>query len=733
MPHELSKSTTSEDKSLAFTRRLFSLHRRRILIVVSLTGLCLSLLLGWVFSKRERQLLDMQFHVCAHNRVQAIEAALADRFSTLKFMSSFYAGSEEVERHEFRAFMEPILSENADIEFVAWLPKVDEIQRSEFENQMRADGFDEARIREFDSAGKLREAGRRNEYHPVMFVEPQKTNHPWIGFDPAADESARTAIERVTATKSPTIATCKWPHADSVPERRLCLFEYAHSTPPNRDEGSIGRRLDTGVLISAIRLRTLVEKVISPMPVVGVNMYFYEESAPEKTSLLLARPSRTAKHPLSILEHPPEKTAGAECGFRMFVADRTWLVYCVPDEFYFENNARWMSWTAILIGLILTAITSGFSYLLIGRTEQVEFLADQRTEALRASEERFRRLVDGAGDAFFLFDNKGKFYDVNRCACESLGYAREELLGMTVEDVQMKPLRRDDGEPYWKSSALGQPTTYEGVHRRKNGDIFPVEIRFTYLRYAGKEWCLALARDITERKQAELALQAEQRLLRQLLDLQENDRKLVAYEIHDGLAQLLTGLVMHLQTMQALREQGNAETSEMLSKALELSRQCMMEARHLIGGLRPPILDESGVVAAIEFMIEDKQRSEKAKIEFYHEVQFYHLAAPLESAIYRIVQECLTNACRYSQSEKIEIELKQNDGMLVLRIQDWGIGFDPQHVKGQHFGLRGIRERARLLSGKAEIISAPNEGTTIIVHLPLIESSLEGSQEEDEE
>jgi two-component system sensor histidine kinase NreB len=314
-----------------------------------------------------------------------------------------------------------------------------------------------------------------------------------------------------------------------------------------------------------------------------------------------------------------------------------------------------------------------------------------------------------------------------------LGYAREELLGMTVEDVQMKPLRRDDGEPYWKSSALGQPTTYEGVHRRKNGDIFPVEIRFTYLHYAGKEWCLALARDITERKQAELALKAEQRLLRQLLDLQENDRKLVAYEIHDGLAQLLTGLVMHLQTMQALREQGNAETSEMLSTALELSRQCMVEARHLIGGLRPPILDESGVVAAIEFMIEDKQRSEKAKIEFHHEVQSRYMAAPLESAIYRIVQECLTNACRYSQSEKIEIELKQNEGMLVLRIQDWGIGFDSQHIKGQHFGLRGIRERARLLGGKADIVSAPHEGTTIVVHLPLIESSLEGSKEEDEE
>jgi signal transduction histidine kinase len=101
----------------------------------------------------------------------------------------------------------------------------------------------------------------------------------------------------------------------------------------------------------------------------------------------------------------------------------------------------------------------------------------------------------------------------------------------------------------------------------------------------------------------------------------------------------------------------------------------------------------------------------------------------LESAIFRIAQESLTNACRYSQSKKIEIELKQSDSSVQLRVQDWGAGFDPQHIRGQHFGLRGIRERARLLGGSAEIFSAPNAGTTVTVQLPLVERSIEEKEE----
>jgi PAS domain S-box-containing protein len=535
---------------------------------------------------------------------------------------------------------------------------------------------------------------------------------------------------------------------------------------------------------------------------------------------------------------------------RLTVADRSWIVYSIPIDSYLQGKRGWEPLAAIFVGLLATAILAGYMHLLIGRTERVEFLVDQRTEALRVSEERFRCLVDGASDAFFLIDTQGRLFDVNRCACESLGYSREELLNMGVDDVQLQPLKWANGDPYWKFPESTQPITYEGLHRRKNGETFPVEVRLSFLEYLGKYWCLALARDITERKrsdaalrfseerfrrladvagdalflhdaqgkiidvnrracerlgfsrtellemnildidakpykingeslpwnlpdseypltfegmhrqkdgdlfpvevrlsvlqtadqrlflglvrditerkQAEAAMKAEERLLRQLLDLLENDRKLVAFEIHDGLAQQLTGLLMQLQVMEAARERhAPAEVLDNLPKILDLAEKSVVEVRRLIGGLRPPILDESGMVAAIEFLVGEMRNTEPATIEFKHDDDIRDLAGPLESAIFRIVQESLTNACRYSQSKKIEIELKQSENTLHLRIQDWGVGFDPQKIGGPHYGLSGIRQRARLMGGSAEIVSAPGEGTTVTVQLPLVERSIE--------
>ncbi|MGD0519349.1 MAG: ATP-binding protein, partial [Thermoguttaceae bacterium] len=86
---------------------------------------------------------------------------------------------------------------------------------------------------------------------------------------------------------------------------------------------------------------------------------------------------------------------------------------------------------------------------------------------------------------------------------------------------------------------------------------------------------------------------------------------------------------------------------------------------------------------------------------------------------------CLTNASRHSQSPKIRVELSQLENRVRLTVQDWGVGFDPHEVKGERFGLRGIRERVRLLGGAAEINSAPDKGTTIIVELPLVEGDID--------
>jgi signal transduction histidine kinase len=231
--------------------------------------------------------------------------------------------------------------------------------------------------------------------------------------------------------------------------------------------------------------------------------------------------------------------------------------------------------------------------------------------------------------------------------------------------------------------------------------------------------------DITMRKRVEESARKEQRLLREMLDLQDRDRKLIAYEIHDGLAQQLTGAVLQLQALGGQQDHNSPEAAQIVENASRLLQESLRETRRLISGLRPPALDEGGIVPAIESLVAERQRRDGPEIELVTSVRFDRLAAPLETAAFRIVQESLTNACRYSRSDKVRVTLAQDDEHLRLEIQDWGVGFDPSKVSEGHFGLKGIIERARLLGGSADIDAAPGKGVYLVVVLPLIESVAE--------
>jgi len=230
----------------------------------------------------------------------------------------------------------------------------------------------------------------------------------------------------------------------------------------------------------------------------------------------------------------------------------------------------------------------------------------------------------------------------------------------------------------------------------------------------------ALEKQVAQRQRVERRLQKEQQLLRESLELQEHERKLIAYEIHDGLAQQLTGAELRLQTFLQLREGGPEEEAEKnLADGIQLLRDGLVETRRLIRGLRSPVLDEDGIVAAIEYLVQEVRDREAIAIEFTHALAEDRFSPTVETAVFRIVQETLTNACRHSRSDHVRIEMSEGDGRLHILVQDWGIGFDPSNIDENRFGLQGIRERVRLLGGKVAIDSAPNQGTRVTVDLPL--------------
>jgi signal transduction histidine kinase len=218
-----------------------------------------------------------------------------------------------------------------------------------------------------------------------------------------------------------------------------------------------------------------------------------------------------------------------------------------------------------------------------------------------------------------------------------------------------------------------------------------------------------------------LVSRREQETLKHLLQSSDHERQLTAYEIHDGLAQELAGAAMQLETYADLKDQDPQQAARAFEAGVSAVRRSLAEARRLIRGLRPPILDELGAAAAIAHLVQESQAVEGApEITLRSEVQFARLAPVVENAIYRIVQEGLANALKHSGSKKVRIELVQRGDRLGIRIEDWGSGFTWDRVTEASYGLKGIQERARLLGGTAKIDTAPGEGTRITVDLPIV-------------
>ena len=213
---------------------------------------------------------------------------------------------------------------------------------------------------------------------------------------------------------------------------------------------------------------------------------------------------------------------------------------------------------------------------------------------------------------------------------------------------------------------------------------------------------------------------------RQMLRSHERERQLIAYEIHDGLVQHVTGAQMRLETLLRGQKVPEGGARRELETVLGLMCKAIAESRDLVRGLRPPILDEWGVVAAINDLIEE-QPADGPSIEFAHQTPLERLEPLLEGTIYRIVQEAITNVKRHSKSDRALIRLVQEDDWIRLEIRDWGVGFNPAVVGRSRFGLEGIRERARLLHGRASIESSPGRGTRILIAM-----SVAGAPEQQE-
>jgi two-component system sensor histidine kinase UhpB len=349
--------------------------------------------------------------------------------------------------------------------------------------------------------------------------------------------------------------------------------------------------------------------------------------------------------------------------------------------------------------------------------------------ALRNSELRFRNYFEHALIGMAVTSVDQRWLEVNVRLCEMLGYSREELMGTTWAAIT-HPGDLEQSLRLFHSLLAGEVDhfTLDKRYIKKDRSTVHATIHTRVLRTddGAIDHIVTLIEDITAQKQAQEALDRERRTLKHMLQASDHERRLIAYDIHDGLAQELTGAIMQFQVYSHARAGfvGVAESGDarLFDAGMEMLKRSQLEARRLISGVRPPILDESGVVAAIAHLAYDSVSADGPKISLRNRVTFKRLEPILENAIYRIVQEGLANARNHSRSKAIRISLTQRGKRLRIAVRDWGVGFHPKAVPGNHFGIEGIRERARLLGGECRIESNPDKGTLVAVELPVVEA-----------
>ena len=341
-------------------------------------------------------------------------------------------------------------------------------------------------------------------------------------------------------------------------------------------------------------------------------------------------------------------------------------------------------------------------------------------EALRQSEETARALINAPTESFLLIESDGTIVTLNETAAGRLGGSVQELVGKRVYDFLPPDVAQPRKAHIEEVIRSGEPICFEDI---KEGRFFQSCV-YPVSSASGQVARVAIyAQDITDHRKAEEVVLKEREHLKRSLEASDRERQLVAYDIHDGLAQHLTGAMMHFQSFSQLQSNNAEKASEAFDNGLGLLDHALAEARRLIGRVRPPILDEMGIVAAVEHLVAGIKSKGGPEIEVNADVKFDRLDFALENTLFRIIQESLANACMHSNCETVGLTLAQHGKDLCVEIQDWGIGFDVERIREGSFGLESIRERARLLGGNAIIDSEPSKGTRVVVRLPLPEEA----------
>lgn len=358
----------------------------------------------------------------------------------------------------------------------------------------------------------------------------------------------------------------------------------------------------------------------------------------------------------------------------------------------------------------------------------------QAEAAVRQSEAKYRRLYESMMDAFVSADLTGRIQECNFAFQTMLGYSEAELRQLTYMELTPAKWHAVQSEIVAEQVLpLGYSKVYEKEYRRKDGTVFPVELRTFLIRDATgqPETMWAIVRDITERKRMEAELRGSREALRALFArmerAREEERASVARDMHDDVGQNLTALKMDLRAIERTLEKTAPELAPLKTRAtaaIEMVDAAATNVQELALKLRPSVLDRLGLEPAIRFEARRFATRSGIKCRTQATVALPALPPDVVTALFRAFQECLTNVSRHANATRVAVRLQVRGPDVLLTVQDNGSGISDAAISSlDSLGLLGIRERAAMLGGEAVFRRGRDRGTVVTVRIPATDSA----------